>query len=104
MKKKLAVLVLVTAATFLFFGCEKKATAAASTAGTLPAATDTATATATAAPASSQEKIAVSVKQEVRTVKPDYTIRFAYYDAATWPDISKTPLRNMHMHWSSKVS
>ena len=84
MKKTLAVLALVAAASFLFFGCEKKATAAASTAGTLPAATATA---AAAAPST-----AVSVRQEVRTVKPDYTIRFAYYDAATWPDISKLPL------------
>jgi C4-dicarboxylate-binding protein DctP len=93
MKKTLAVLALVAAASFLFFGCEKKATAAASTAGTLPAAT-AAAAPAAAAPVASAaaQSTAVSVKQEVRTVKPDYTIRFAYYDAATWPDISKLPL------------
>jgi TRAP-type transport system periplasmic protein len=34
----------------------------------------------------------VSVKAEARKIKPDYTIRLAYYDAATWPDVSKNPL------------
>jgi hypothetical protein len=38
MKKMMTVLVLVMVVSFLFIGCEKKATAAASTAGTMPAA------------------------------------------------------------------
>ncbi len=94
MKKMMTVLVLVMVVSFLFIGCEKKATAAASTAGTLPAASaaQTSSTTADAASPATEDKIAVSVKKEVRTVDPDYTIRFAYYDAATWPNISKTPL------------
>ena len=88
MKKSLLVLALVVTASLLFFGCAKKDSAAASTAGTLPAATAPAVANAPVA----TDKIAVSVKKDVRTVKPDYTIRLAYYDAATWPTISKTPL------------
>ena len=48
---------------------------------------------APAAPAATTAPIAaVTVKSEVRTVEPDYTIRMAYYDAATWPELSKTPL------------
>lgn len=35
---------------------------------------------------------AVTVKSEAKKVKPDYTIRMAYYDAATWPSVSKSPL------------
>nr|WP_319474019.1 DctP family TRAP transporter solute-binding subunit [uncultured Sphaerochaeta sp.] len=94
MKKMMTVFLLVMIVSFLFIGCEKKATAAASTAGTMPAATtaQTSSTTATSAAPAAEEKIAVSVKKEVRTVDPDYTIRFAYYDAATWPNISKTPL------------
>ncbi|MDT4762247.1 DctP family TRAP transporter solute-binding subunit [Sphaerochaeta sp. PS] len=90
MKKPLLVLALVVVASLLFFGCAKKDSAAASTAGTMPAAT--ASSVAVAPSSSAVEKAAVSIKKEVRTVKPDYTIRFAYYDAATWPNISKTPL------------
>ena len=59
---------------FAFIGCAPKDAAPAAPA-------------ASAAPAT-----AVTVKSEVRTVKPDYTIRMAYYDAATWPELSKTPL------------
>ncbi len=93
MKKMMTVLALVMIVSFLFIGCEKKATAAASTTGTLPAASAApASSTADAAAPAAEDKIAVSVKDEVRTVEPDYTIRFAYYDAATWPNISKTPL------------
>nr|WP_321262615.1 DctP family TRAP transporter solute-binding subunit [uncultured Sphaerochaeta sp.] len=94
MKKMMTVLALVMIVSFLFIGCEKKATAAASTAGTMPAASaaQTSSSTAAAEAPATEEKIAVSVKEEVRTVDPDYTIRFAYYDAATWPNISKTPL------------
>lgn len=94
MKKMMTVLVLVMIVSFLFIGCEKKATAAASTAGTMPAASaaQTSSSTAEAEAPATEDKIAVSVKEEVRTVEPDYTIRFAYYDAATWPNISKTPL------------
>lgn len=89
----MTVLALVMIVSFLFIGCEKKATAAASTTGTLPAASAApASSTADAAAPAAEDKIAVSVKDEVRTVEPDYTIRFAYYDAATWPNISKTPL------------
>ncbi|WP_337997029.1 DctP family TRAP transporter solute-binding subunit [Oleispirillum naphthae] len=33
----------------------------------------------------------VTLKAEAK-VKPDYTIRFAYYDAGTWPALSKNPL------------
>lgn len=88
----MTVLALVMIVSFLFIGCEKKATAAASTTGTLPAASAApASSTADAAAPAAEDKIAVSVKDEVRTVEPDYTIRFAYYDAATWPNISKTP-------------
>ena len=87
MKKTLFVFTLVLAASFLFLGCAKKDSAAASTAGTMPAAP-----VATADAPAVADKINVAVKQDVRTVKPDYTIRFAYYDAATWPNISKTPL------------
>ncbi|MGB4408555.1 MAG: DctP family TRAP transporter solute-binding subunit [Sphaerochaeta sp.] len=89
MKKSLLVLALVVTASLFFFGCAKKDSAAASTAGTLPAATAPAVANA---PSAAADKVAVSVKKDVRTVKPDYTIRLAYYDAATWPTISKTPL------------
>ncbi|WP_321300286.1 DctP family TRAP transporter solute-binding subunit [uncultured Sphaerochaeta sp.] len=94
MKKMMTVLALVMIVSFLFIGCEKKATAAASTAGTMPAASaaQTSSSTAAAEAPATEDKIAVSVKEEVRTVDPDYTIRFAYYDAATWPNISKTPL------------
>lgn len=94
MKKMMTVLALVMIVSFLFIGCEKKATAAASTAGTMPAASaaQTSSSTAEAEAPATEDKIAVSVKEEVRTVEPDYTIRFAYYDAATWPNISKTPL------------
>nr|WP_321305561.1 DctP family TRAP transporter solute-binding subunit [uncultured Sphaerochaeta sp.] len=94
MKKMMTVLALVMIVSFLFIGCEKKATAAASTAGTMPAASaaQTSSSTAAAEAPATEDKIAVSVKEEVRTVEPDYTIRFAYYDAATWPNISKTPL------------
>ena len=35
---------------------------------------------------------AVTVKSEAKKVKPDYTIRLAYHDAATWPSVSKNPL------------
>jgi C4-dicarboxylate-binding protein DctP len=94
MKKMMTVLALVMIVSFLFIGCEKKDTAAASTAGTMPAASaaQTSSSTVAAEAPATEDKIVVSVKEEVRTVEPDYTIRFAYYDAATWPNISKTPL------------
>jgi C4-dicarboxylate-binding protein DctP len=94
MKKMMTVLALVMIVSFLFIGCEKKETAAASTAGTMPAASaaQTSSSTVAAEAPATEDKIVVSVKEEVRTVEPDYTIRFAYYDAATWPNISKTPL------------
>ncbi|GHU27865.1 hypothetical protein AGMMS50256_08640 [Betaproteobacteria bacterium] len=34
----------------------------------------------------------VTAKQVKSTVKPDYTIRIAYLDAGTWPDVVKAPL------------
>lgn len=40
----------------------------------------------------SKSNSAVSVKSDAKKVKPDYTIRLAYYDAATWPQISKNAL------------
>ncbi|MDR1934213.1 MAG: DctP family TRAP transporter solute-binding subunit [Candidatus Accumulibacter sp.] len=46
------------------------------------------TAAALAAPANAE----VTTKQVKSAVKPDYTIRVAYLDAGTWPDITKAPL------------
>ena len=37
-------------------------------------------------------KSAVVLKEAVKKVKPDYTIRLAYYDAGTWPALSQNPL------------
>ena len=37
-------------------------------------------------------KSAVVLKEAVAKVKPDYTIRLAYYDAGTWPALSQNPL------------
>lgn len=77
MRKSFAFLVIVVVASLLFLGCAKKAETIggdfASSSGT-------------------EKSAEVSLKSETRTVKPDYTIRFAYYDAATWPNISKLPL------------
>lgn len=83
MKKTLVALVLLAIVSTLFFGCAKREDAKPAT----PVA-----AAAPAAPAPAKAETTVTVKQEVRTVKPDYTIRFAYYDAPTWPSISKLPL------------
>ncbi len=47
----------------------------------------TSASTALAQPANST----VTLKAETK-VKPDYTIRFAYYDAGTWPALSQIPL------------
>ncbi len=77
MKKKLTILVLVVAVSMLFFGCKKK--------------TETIGGTAVAV-TGAEKSVEVSLRAETRTVKPDYTIRFAYYDAPTWPNISKIPL------------
>ncbi|WP_320128408.1 DctP family TRAP transporter solute-binding subunit [uncultured Sphaerochaeta sp.] len=81
MKKTMVVLAVLAIATTLFFGCAKREDAKPAT----QAATVAATPAKTVA-------TAVTVKEEVRTVKPDYTIRFAYYDAGTWPSIAKLPL------------
>ena len=78
--RKLVKAVLVMAIIgFAIIGCTPKEAAKA------------APATVAAAPAAAPAA-AVTIKSEVRTVKPDYTIRMAYYDAATWPELSKTPL------------
>jgi len=37
-------------------------------------------------------KSTVVLKEAVKKVKPDYTIRLAYYDAGTWPALSQNPL------------
>ena len=37
-------------------------------------------------------KSTVVLKESVKKVKPDYTIRLAYYDAGTWPALSQNPL------------
>ena len=37
-------------------------------------------------------KADVSLRDTAAKVKPDYTIRLAYYDAPTWPGIGKVPL------------
>ncbi len=89
MKKTVLVVALVAIFVFAFTSCEKRDSAASSTAGTMAAAAPAET-DSTAKPA--EQKVDVSIKEEVRLVDPDYTIRFAYYDAPTWPTISKTPL------------
>ncbi len=89
MKKTLLVIALAAILVFAFVGCEKRDSAAASTTGTMTAAKP---AEAAGSAPAAEKKVEVSIKEEVRTVEPDYTIRFAYYDAPTWPTISKTPL------------
>ncbi|MFP3042472.1 DctP family TRAP transporter solute-binding subunit [Treponema primitia] len=42
--------------------------------------------------ASSSQQPQVTTREVARTVKPDYTIRVAYLDAGTWPDVVKAPL------------
>lgn len=79
MKRFLRAITILALTVIVFAGCAKKEAAAKPAA--VPAA----------APAA-VEKTAVAVKTEERKVKPDYTIRMAFYDAATLPDMSKTPL------------
>ena len=79
MRKLLQAVFILSLVGFAFVGCAKKEEAKKADAA--PAVTSSAAA-----------KTAVSLKQEDRKVKPDYTIRFAYYDAGTWPDVSKLPL------------
>ncbi|GMO47811.1 MAG: hypothetical protein Pg6C_09930 [Treponemataceae bacterium] len=68
--------VILLCALTLFAACSKEGGSAAPAAQTTGPATNT----------------QVVTREAARTVKPDYTIRLAYLDAGTWPDVAKAPL------------
>ncbi|MDR3161998.1 MAG: DctP family TRAP transporter solute-binding subunit [Spirochaetaceae bacterium] len=73
MKKRFVIVLSVLAAAALFSACSDKESAPIEQAQ---------------APAGGE----VVTREVARTVKPDYTIRLAYLDAGTWPDVTKAPL------------
>jgi len=87
MKKRssLVLFTMVLAVSTFFVGCSKKADAKSATVVTSEA-------DQSAGESKSQSANAVSVKKIESSVKAETVIRFAYYDNATWPNISKAPL------------